>query len=443
MYTMMFTDTIFADKRFAELKRHSSVAFGRCLLAAAIAVSIGTAEAQLLNGSGTVVTALPDPLTVTARSIAVQADGALVVAGNTAEGANDLGADFLLLRYAPDGTLDQTFGHDGVSRVSLGEKRDIAYAVLQQADGKLVAAGGSEGGPAQGSFALVRYLADGSLDPSFAGTGAVITPINIGNISALALLQQRDGKLLAAGHYNANGFALVRYNEDGSLDSAFGQGNGYVVTALGGRCWGTTVAELPDGRLVVAGHRDDRNAITLLRYWPDGNLDESFGDRGVVTTTLGEKVSQANSLLVQADGKLVVAGTTSQGGLQLIAVLRYLPDGTPDSGFGKGGVVTLASDAGANARSVVQQTDGSLVVAARRQNADKQLSGILVHLLPDGSVDTLFGENGIMAASLASGASGDILQTMLQQQDGRLVLVSNPADHKAVQLSFITLPRQP
>jgi uncharacterized delta-60 repeat protein len=161
-----------------------------------------------------------------ALSLALQADGKLVAAGLSA-------ADFGVARYNSDGSLDTGFDTDGRVTTSIGAF-DLAYAVAAQADGKIVIAGETDNGVSS-DFALVRYESSGALDTTFDGDGKVTTPIGSGNEFAEALLIQSSGKIIAAGHSFNNGnadFALARYNADGALDATFGTG-GKVTTDFG------------------------------------------------------------------------------------------------------------------------------------------------------------------------------------------------------------------
>jgi uncharacterized delta-60 repeat protein len=230
----------------------------------------------------------------TASALVLQPDGKLVAAGNSNAGST---ADFALARYHADGSLDATFGTGGIVRTPIGGVA-FAFALLLQPDGKLVAAG------FQGftsTIALARYHADGSLDAGFGTGGIVLTPIGTG-AGASALVLQPDGKLVAAGGALAGGpsdFALVRYHADGSLDPTFGTG-GIVLTAFGSDAGASSLVLQPDGKLVAAGAD-----FVLARYHADGSLDATFGTGGIVRTAIS---AGANALVLQPDGKLVAAG---------------------------------------------------------------------------------------------------------------------------------------
>jgi uncharacterized delta-60 repeat protein len=161
---------------------------------------------------GKVLTAFGSQRSDFARDVAPQADGKIVAAGSscTWPSGQDYDCDFALARYLSDGRLDKSFGKGGKLLTAFGSQTpDYLAGIDIQADGKIVAAGES-----RGKFALAHYTADGRLDPSFGDGGKVLTGGGFGSISAIAF--QRDGKIIAAG---GPGFALARYNADGSLDS--------------------------------------------------------------------------------------------------------------------------------------------------------------------------------------------------------------------------------
>src|SRR2546422_5964863 len=158
------------------------------------------------------------------------------------------------LLWAAAGDLDTTFGAGGKVTTDFAGSGDEANALVRQSDGKLVAAGGAvTGGP--DNFALVRYNADGSLDTTFGVGGKVTTDFAHDADEAVALVQQSDEKLVAAGSAftgNFYDFALVRYNANGSLDTTFGTG-GKVTTAFGGSAHAFALVQQSDGKLVAAG----------------------------------------------------------------------------------------------------------------------------------------------------------------------------------------------
>ena len=303
-------------------------------------------------------------------AVAIQADGKLVVAGETNNGIN---YDVALVRYNANGTLDATFGTGGKVTTAVGTSDEAAYALAIQADGKLVVAGETFNGSTW-DFALVRYNANGTLDATFGTGGKVTTAVGTSDEAAYALAIQADGKLVAAGETDVGSnnydFALVRYNANGALDPTFGTG-GKVTTAIGTRDdVASAVAVQADGKLVAAGDTGDggNNYFALARYNANGTLDATFGTGGKVTTAIGT-LDYAYALAVRPDGKLVAAGETFNGSTTDFALARYNANGTLDPTFGTNGMVKTAIGTRDDAASALAiQADGKLVAAGETDN---------------------------------------------------------------------------
>src|SRR6266487_636959 len=306
-----------------------------------------------------------------AYGVRVQADGKIVAAGFSNTDGNH---DFALARYDRDGTLDPTFGTGGkvLTDVSGAGSYDEARAVAVEPDGKILAAGSSDAGGST-DFAVVRYDGDGTLDPTFGAGGQVLTDLGgAGRYDgAYAVAVEPDGKILAAGFSDAGGstdFAVVRYDGDGTLDPAFGAG-GQVLTNFGGSDYAYAVAVQGDGKVVAAGSSDAGGStdFALVRYNNDGSLDGRFGGGGKVLTDVGGGSNDvALAVAVQADGKIMAAGGSGSVRTADFALARYNDDGTLDGRFGAGGTVsTDVSGAGHNneAFAVAVQADGKIMAA--------------------------------------------------------------------------------
>ena len=316
------------------------------------------------NGTGRVITSIGDDYDF-GKSVAVQADGKIVVAGSS---YNIFSNDFALVRYNADGSLDTSFGGTGKITTDFGGVFEGGGSLAVQADGKIVVVGSTSDGDTS-SVALVRYNADGSLDTSFGGTGKVTTRNGSG---ASMVLQADGKIVVAGSSYNGDDldFALSRYNADGSLDASFG-GTGRVTTHIGissglsNSDIGNSVAVQADGKIVVAGYSSvfADTDFAVVRYNANGSLDTSFNGTGKVTTPIGSDKAYAYSVAVQADGKIVVAGNSYSSNSDLTLV-RYNANGSLDTSFGGTGKVT--TDFGSRddyGYSVVLQADGKIVVA--------------------------------------------------------------------------------
>jgi len=284
------------------------------------------------NGTGKVIT----PVTSSndgAYSVATQSNGRIVAAGSSSNGAND---DFAVVRYNSNGTLDTSFGGTGKVITPIGSSSDDgANSVAIHTDGRIVAAGYSANGGANYDFALVRYNTDGTLDTSFGGTGKVVTPVGSSSDDVAASVAiQADGKIVVAGYsyYGATvDFAVVRYNSNGSLDTSF-NGTGKVITPIGTSStdYAAEVAIQSDGKIVAAGGSNGGNYdFAVVRYNLNGTLDTSFNGTGIVVTPIGtSSTDYAAEVAIQADGKFVAAGQSSNGSNHDFALVRYLGDST-------------------------------------------------------------------------------------------------------------------
>ena len=304
-----------------------------------------------------------------AWAVALQADGKIVVGGR---GGTFLQANFALVRYNANGSLDNTFGGGGIVTKSFGGFSQIT-GVAVQADGKIVVSGDAPGAGSFSMFTVARYNTSGSLDPAFDGDG-VSQPVPIGfqispTVTARGLALQLDQKILVAGvcvFGSTLKSCTSRYNNsDGSLDNTF-DGDGLVATdfdsSVGSVAEGVKVQ--PDGKIVVAGQAFTTNGVipALARYNADGSLDAGFDGDGRVTTPNSLQL-EVEALALQSDGKIVVVGRgfTSSPFFSAITAVRYDPNGSLDSTFGSGGFVTTFVGT-SQAFAVAIQTDGRIVV---------------------------------------------------------------------------------
>src|SRR5581483_7806589 len=286
-----------------------------------------------------------------ARAVAIQSDGKIVVIGFS-DANRDF--DFALARYNPDGSLDTSFGGDGKVLTDFGGSDDEAFGVAIQADGKIVVAGFSDVN-GDFDFAIVRYNPDGSLDNTFGSGGKITTDFGGGSDDgAFALSIQTDGRIVASG-FSIPGvgktadFAIARYNPDGSLDTTFGNGGG-VLTDFNNHSDDVSfaIAIQTDGKIVAAGFSDTGSGsatdFAIARYNTDGSPDTTFDNDGKVITDFGGDDDEANGVAIQSDGKIVAAGFSDANGDFDFALARYNPDGSLDTSFGGDGEVLTDFD---------------------------------------------------------------------------------------------------
>ncbi len=354
-------------------------------------------------GDGTVTTDFGAP--AAAHALAYLSNGKLVAAGGA-------GGDFAIARYLPDGTPDATLDGDGEVTTDFGGQ-DEANGVVVQPNGKIVAAGTSDG-----DFALVRYKGGGKFDPSFGHQGEVTTDFGDTDV-ARAVVRLPDGRFLAVGG-SGQDFAVARYTFKGDLDSTFGT-QGKVTTDFGGDDRAEGVVLQSDGKVVVVGRSD--GDFALARYTIAGALDPTFDGDGRVTTDFSGGQDVALDVTINLGSEIVVAGTTAQGGSSDFALARYTFDGTLDVGsppldasFDLDGLVT--TDFGGTdpeaAFAVAIQPNGGIVAAG---GAESDVA--LARYGTGGDLDQSFGVAGRITTDFGGveRAEGLVLQA-----DGRIVV---------------------
>jgi uncharacterized delta-60 repeat protein len=348
--------------------------------------------------------------------VVVQPDGKIVTAGSTNLG----NGRFSLARQNPNGSLDTTFGGDGRVTTDFSRGFDSALGMALQADGKIVAVGGAGG--LGDRMALARYNPGGSLDSTFSGDGKVLTNFTRGSDYATGVTLQADGKIVVAGRAAGLGgrMALARYNANGSLDSTF-SGDGKLTTDFTSRLDLATSIELQaDGKIVVAGTADHtrRTArFALARYEVGGMLDPTFGGDGKVTTNLTAWFDGAYGLAVQpSDGKIVAVGWADH----LMGLVRYETDGTIDPTF-IGGVVLTDFTTGYDYASAVElQADGKIVVAGPTNYFGKNSRFAIARYTASGALDSTFSGDGRVTTDFTP------------RRDRAFALTLQPADEKLV-----------
>lgn len=391
---------------------------------------------SFIIGDGKVVTSgLGAPLDSSydiVRSILVLPDGKIVLGGDSnGYYSGDSSAKhqgLALVRYNVDGSLDTTFGTDGGAMTQIGNGDSDGWSIALQPDGKIV-----EGGYSRGlGFALVRYDVDGSLDTTFGTGGKADVVTLLGKRSeGYSVKIQPDGKILMSGsrdglNQSMTTPALVRWNADGSLDKTFGR-NGVVME----KGWGGRIGLQPDGKIVMAGGIQTASSYNVLvRYNADGSLDTSFKTGGGAAAQLrGDGFSVAD-IAIQPDGKVVAAGTERSfedgSSYEVLALARYNADGSPDTSFGKGGKAVMAAGKGlSDPTSVTLQPDGKIVLGGtfNATNTNKQFA--LARWNADGSLDTSFGDGGRVSTHVGmgwEGSYGDQGRSVTVQADGKILL---------------------
>ena len=346
-------------------------------------------------------------------SVAVmQPDGKILLAGYGS-------GDGFIARYNVDGSLDETFGLNGWLRSSV---ESYINAIVVQADEKLLV-GGSAHGP---GCAIQRYNYDGSVDQSFGENGTIQYQFfgdNYDSLTDIKLLA--DGKIIAIIELGNSTLGLAKFNTDGTPDLSFGH-DGFVIPSdvgyQGGYDWAAFVTPAkmivqPDGKILACGDAlssSYQRTFMMVRYNADGSLDNSFSSDGWAGDQFGVYGS-ADSIALQADGKILVAGISSGD----FTVLRLNTNGSLDTSFAQSGIYKLDLKSSFDyVRKVVVQEDGKILLAGR--------SGgdiAVVRLNVDGTIDTHFGTAGQFVADLRG--YPDEINDVILRTDGGITLIGN------------------
>lgn len=349
--------------------------------------------------------------------ILLQPDDKILVAGYALQPSG--GSIFALARYTSDGNLDPTFGNDGRVTTDFGGV-GVGRGVVLMPDGKIVLAGYASLRGSFSDFALVRYTANGMIDPTFGIDGKILTDFGSDDyVSDLVL--QSDSKIVVAGWTNSSvssgsDFAIARYTRDGTLDSTFGR-EGKVTTSFGGPDLINGITLQPDGKIIAVGKQNFIFPI-LVRYTSNGILDSSFGNKGEITLNL-----EGISAIVQPDSKIIVAGTAEND----FALVRYNPNGTLDTSFGnKGRIITDFNGHFDVIQNLTLQADSKIVVAGWTNDnpSNSNLENFaLARYNSDGTLDLGFGRNGKITTDL--NGNSDRASGIALQPDGKVVVAGS------------------
>lgn len=392
-----------------------------------------------------------------ARAMALQADGKIVLAGYS---PGPMNFDFSVARLNADGSLDTSFGA-GKGYVTIpfdrgGDNEDRANAVAVQSwDGKIVVAGFAETDVGQFAFAVARLNADGTSDNLFGANGKETVPLPTGDAEATAIKLQSDHKIVLAGFdtttvggVSTYDFAVTRLNPDfGDQDTTFNPAApGYTLIpfTLGGTndAKANAVDLQSDGKIVVAGSAVnglDSSAFAAARLTSGGTLDTTFNATGKTTLTFNPGgADQANAVAVQADGKIVLAGSAGLSAASAafnFGVARLNANGSPDTAFNGTGKTTVSFGAGAldtsEANAVALQADGKIVAAGHSSpggagSKDPASDFAVARLTTDGKPDASFnGGHVTVGFTLSASNNADVARGVAIQPDGRIIVAGS------------------
>lgn len=305
---------------------HKILVAGYCHLPPSIYMAIARINPNgsldsTFSANGTIVTTVGG-YSGAATAVALQPDGKIIIAGYALV-SNDI--DFALARFLSDGSVDNTFGTNGLVFTDIGSNSDFILDMMLQPDGRILVSGLSNRHPT-----LARYLPDGTLDNTFSIDGLYVTPDQWTGLRNCLTLQP-DQKILVAGGLN-NDFGILRTHPDGSLDSSF-SGDGLLATDIAGHSDGAVaVTVLTNGNILLSGQAYDSSLscnFATVQYLPNGNIDSSFADNGILITDFANDYDLLSGQLIQPDGKIILAGDATNANGADFGIARYATGNEP------------------------------------------------------------------------------------------------------------------
>ena len=370
------------------------------------------------------------PLAIEPTGALLQPDGKIVVIGelrNTPQATMALG----VMRYFSDGSVDTSFGHGGQATTQITNFINYANAAALQADGKILIAGEAQSADGTLSeFAVVRFNRDGTLDRSFGHGGKVTTNfvgVRAGGVSnpANSILVQADGKILVGGsasfcprNCGRRKAALARYNGNGTPDLSFGSGGMVSVTAIG---TASTLGEDASGNIFAL------SGAQIAEFSPTGVLRPSGSISAAHMAVTTPANFQSNPAIFQPDGRYVV-GASAKGITRHdidVQAWRYeltgLIDGrfnNPPFDFAEENAIT--QDA---AQAMALHPNGQIVLGGIHQRTGAPGIPVfgLSRLNPDGTLDSTFGNGGVVTTQVPGFPNGAFIDALLIQPDEKIV----------------------
>ena len=330
-------------------------------------------------------------------SITTDADGKILVTGLSWNSAGN--SDMVIWRYNADGAPDTTFGTDGIvvsNNAAGGNGYDWGFSITIDANGKILITGAITNSAGNSDMVIWRYNADGTPDTTFGTDGIVVSNGAAGGNGydcGYSITIDANGKILVTGvSWNRSGdydMVIWRYNVDGTPDTTFGT-DGIVVSngAAGGNGddWGFSITIDAKGRILVSGYSNNGSDkdMVIWRYNTDGTPDTSFGTNGIVVSNNaagGNGNDYGFSITTDANGKILVPGSSYNGYSKDMVIWRYNTDGTPDTTFDTNGIVVSNNATGENSDnwnffsisgdaglSITMDAKGKILVSGDRYN---------------------------------------------------------------------------
>lgn len=331
------------------------------------------------------------------------------------------------LRFTENGALDTSFDSDGIATITPGLGCEGQGGMAVNGANRVVHATTGYASATDWGLQVVRLAANGPLDPTFDEDGLRFDNIGIHDSIPGAVAVLSDDRILAVGSTWEGEFVAARYLTNGALDPTFGSGGAVKISSGANSAYGSAMVLQADGRIVMAGTAgsSQTSSLVVCRLLPDGATDPSFSGDGRVTVGAGVGWNSLGGVAIQPDGKILLAGTCEmcddffcQATYMTVLLMRLNPDGSTDGTFGSGGAVTVPLFQDARGRAVALQADGKIVVAGQCTTSNRTYP-MVARYTSTGQLDTSFNGSGVTYAS--SVPDGYANAVRLQPDGGILV----------------------
>ncbi len=336
---------------------------------------------------------------------------------------------FTTKAFSQAGIIDSTFGINGVVSTPLSTSLlATCRNVLALPNGQYIATGFTQSG-VYTYYTAVRYNNNGSIDNAFGTNGISQTTIGTStSCYSYCSALQSDGKIVLGGdYYDGTGyqFGVTRLLSNGQLDTLFGTGGSTSISAgnVPPSNYGGSIAIQSTGKIIISGTAISTNTdFCMARLKSDGSIDNTFGTNGVVITPIGSLTDNCYSMAIQSDDKIVLAGDISIGTTYVFACARYDMNGNLDNTFGTNGIgiYPMGTTDDDYGYGIVIQPDKKIVFGGTGYY-NSQYNFVVLRVDSNGVLDSGFGANGFAINSIVSG-SGDSGRSLALQSDGKIVV---------------------
>lgn len=291
--------------------------------------------------------------------------------------------------FAQDGSPDLSFGDNGIVITDIDGYDDNAYAVDQAPSGRIIVAGQINNSGSQ-DF-LIAYLEDGTMDSSFGDNGILLTELEGGAINQVFI--QEDEKIITGNGYVSD-YKVIRRLPDGSIDNTFGN-EGYLSPFLDGE-YKKGMALTPEGKILLSGYNSNDNFI-LKRFLQNGDLDIEFGVEGVINYAFGDESNiPRNSIELMEDGSFVIGIKIINTGVTTNIMVKFHEDGSIDSSYGSNGIITVPVEDLFTCSPLVFANGDTMARCQYWDISSEGLIQTTIKFHPNGSIDLSFGFDGYL-----------------------------------------------